>query len=137
MSDWPKTFEHGAAPSELTALAKRLMPELLAGEHSSLSTLRAQYQVARIDRVELTGAGFYIHFRVPSAAVRVSPGDFQGGDASIQVEGLKHGMGCVLFVRSGRVAFLEGFTYEEEWPTDFRVVAVEDVHAIEMPHAGG
>ena len=123
---WPKIFDPANAPSELLDLVGRLMPLLLAGEHPTLVTLRAQYQQARIAKVELTGVGFFVDFEIPPELTRTEPRDLAGGGANIAVAGVKHGAGCVLFVREGRLTMLEGFTFDDEWPEHPQVLAIED-----------
>jgi hypothetical protein len=123
---WPKLFDPTNAPPELLDLVGRLMPHLLAGDHPTLVTLRAQYQQARITKVELTGVGFFVDFEVPPDIAKSEPCDLTGGGANIAVAGVKHGAGCVLFVREGRLTMLEGFTYDDEWPEHPQILAIED-----------
>jgi hypothetical protein len=123
---WPKTYSANDAPAALLDLAGRLVPLLLAGEHPALAALRAQYAAATVTGVELTGAGFFVEFSVPSDAPRVEPPQLTGGSVRIRVEGLEHGAGCLLFVRDGTLKTLEGFTYGEEWPERPSVVSLSD-----------
>ena len=137
MTRWPKTLTPEDAPHALVQLVEDLMPRLLAGEHPSLSVLRSQLESSRLESVELTGAGFYVHFAVDAAAPRVAPSGFFGGEAQIRLAGLERGLGCMIHVREGRIATLEGFTYQEDWPEEFRVLAVEEVMAMEPPAIPG
>ena len=127
---WPKVFDPPNAPPQLLDLVGRLMPLLLAGDHPTLVTLRAQYRRARITKVELTGVGFFVDFEVPPEMAKTEPPDLAGGGANIAVAGVKHGAGCVLFVREGRLTMLEGFTYDDEWPEHPQVLAIEDPVAV-------
>ena len=127
---WPKVFDPANAPPQLLDLVDRLMPLLLAGDHPTLVTLRAQYQRARITKVELTGVGFFVDFEVPPEMAKTEPRDLTGGSANIAVAGVKHGAGCVLFVREGCLTMLEGFTYDDEWPEHPKVLAIEDPVAV-------
>jgi hypothetical protein len=113
---WPKTIAADEAPREILDLAHRLVPLLLTGDHRATAALRAQYGRASVSRVEFSGAGFFVEFSVPADAPRAEPGELTGGNARIEVEGLEHGAGCVLFVRDGMLRALEGYTYGEPWP---------------------
>jgi hypothetical protein len=113
---WPKTYAVGDAPAEMLELVRRLVPMLLAGDHPASAALRSQHARASVDRVELTGAGFFVEFSVPLDAPRAEPRELTGGNVPIQIEGLEHGAGCLLFVRDGILRTLEGYTYGEEWP---------------------
>lgn len=63
------------------------------------------------------GVGFYCDFEVPREAASVDgAGSFEISDGVGDVPGLANGVGFVLFVREGRLAMLEGFTYDEQWP---------------------
>jgi hypothetical protein len=97
------------------------------GTTRALAVLRAQYAVATVTGVELTGAGFFVEFSIPSDAPRAEPPQLTGGSVRIQVEGLAHGAGCLLFVQGGVLKTLEGFTYGEEWPERPSVVSLGEV----------
>jgi len=101
----------------LNALEQAVLDKLLAGDHPVLVALRAQAEKARVTRREYTGVGFFCDF---DTSLGVSPletrSDFHLGDVNASLDGLKHGAGFILFVRKGRLATLEGYTYEEPWP---------------------
>jgi hypothetical protein len=71
--------------------------------------------------------GFYADFAVPSDAPLADPPNFAGGHADIILSGAQHGAGCVLFVREGRLATLEGYTYDDSWAVDARVAEIKTV----------
>jgi hypothetical protein len=127
MSAWPKSYAGENAPPELLVLARQLVPLLLSGRDSNSEVLRRQYGTSRITEVTLTGVGFYIDFEIALDAVLTQPLNLSGGSVFIEVEGVPHGAGCVLFVRDGRLDSLEGFTYGGEWPERFVVKALTDV----------
>jgi hypothetical protein len=132
----PKKYEAGSAPGEVLALAKRLVPQLIAGDHPALAALREQFRQATVAEVEMTGHGFYVYFWTPPEAPLARPADFAGGNAEIVLEGATAGAGCVLFVRGGRLATLEGYTFGEEgWAEHARVLDVKNVKPILPGHA--
>jgi hypothetical protein len=112
---WPKTYVDADAPKEMLDLVGSLMPLLLAGDHPAGALLREQYARAKIKAIELTGVGFFAEFEVPPDALRAEPRDFAGGNVNIHLDGIVHGAGCLLFVRGGVSATLEGYTYSDEW----------------------
>lgn len=99
----------------LTELEQAVLAKLLAGDHPVLANLRAQVRRARLSKREMTGVGFYCDFEVDDGTPTVR-GDFHLGDVQADVAGLEHGAGFVLFVRSGLVSTLEGYSYDEPWP---------------------
>jgi hypothetical protein len=106
-------------PAHLNALEQAVLDKLLAGDHPTLATLRAQAEKACLLSRELSGVGFFCSFQVPPEAPRVEQfGDFHIGDVNASVKGLAHGAGFVLFIRDGRLDMLEGFSYDEPWPDE-------------------
>jgi hypothetical protein len=103
----------------LNKLEKQVIEMLLAGDDPVLIALRKQIQSTKLKERKLTGVGFFLDFEM-SVDVPVIPGvaNFEIGDVSCQVPGLEHGLGFLLFVRNGRLKCLEGYTYDEPWPTE-------------------
>lgn len=102
----------------LSNFEQAVLDKLLAGDHPVLAVLRAQAQRARLASREYTGAGFYLSFEVPPDAPALAMQDFHFGDVNAAVDGLQYGAGFVVFVRSGRLETLEGYSYEEPWPKE-------------------
>jgi len=81
--------------------------------------LRAVCESARIASRECSGAGGFFTF-APNDVV-FEPANFElSPEAEISLPGLEHGMGAILFVRAGRVDWLEIFAYDEEWWGELR-----------------
>jgi len=101
---------------ELTELERAVLAKLLAGEHPLLAQLRKQLPNCRASRRELTGHGFYTDLDVgdtPEAAdVKVIV-----NDVVADIEGMPDGAGFVLFVEHGRLSLLEGYGYDDPWPS--------------------
>jgi hypothetical protein len=103
--------------SDLDALEREVLELLLAGDHPVLETLRAQAQRVQVVARKLSGVGFFTDFEVPADARTVAkPRDFELGDVDAEIDGLAQGAGFVLFVRKGRLDFLEGFARGDRWP---------------------
>jgi hypothetical protein len=109
----------------LTPLENAVVDALLAKPGESFDTVRQQLAHATVTKREFTGVGFFTEFVLPEhATVRRDLPDATIGDVGAEFPGLQHGAGFVLFIRGGVVTMLEGYTYDEPWPTstdDFRV----------------
>jgi hypothetical protein len=128
------TYQPGQAPRQVLDLASRLVPQLLSGAHPQLAVLRAQYEQARVSRVESSGVGFLVSYEVPAELAAAVPSDFAGGDARISVAGMESPAGCVLFVRGGRLALLETYTHDgSRWPADAEVLDVDEAFPLLVP----
>jgi hypothetical protein len=56
----------------------------------------------------------------------------------VEFKGLVHGAGFVVFIDQGRLAVLEGFTYDEDWPPEGTPWLVRRVPITRLPpEAGG
>lgn len=104
-----------AAADPYLDLVERLVPLLLEGEDQRLRNLRRQWHASEVKIQCETTWGFYAHFCVPEGMEKVEPPDFAGGNAVIKIEGVKNDAGCILYVRSGELDFLEVYTYDEPW----------------------
>jgi len=127
MNLWPQKFDASTAPPEMKSLIVQLMDLLLAGDAPPAAVLREQFARARLAELRLTGTGFFADFEVPSEISRVDPLSWVGGRAEIDIEGVEHGAGCVLFVGDGAIQTLEGYTYDDVWPMHPRVSAIRNV----------
>jgi hypothetical protein len=114
----------------MLALVDRLMRLLLAGEDSLSIALRAQYEQSSVRELKLTGVGFFADFDVREGVAPVTPRSISAGDAKIELAGVEHGAGCVLFVRDGFLSFLEGYVYSGEWPERPGIVSISSVVTI-------
>jgi hypothetical protein len=99
----------------LTALEKAVLAKIIETSPDQRDLLANQLERGRIVSRKLTGKGFLLKFEVE--ACELFPLDFELGDVSAELEGLEHGAGFILFVRNGKISWLEGFAYGEPWPT--------------------
>jgi hypothetical protein len=107
----------------LNDFEQAVLDKLLAGDHPVLLALRAQAERARMTSREFSRVGFICEFEVPPDVPPLPPrSDVAFGDVHASMDGLEYGAGFVVFVREGRLAALEGYTYEEPWPEDVRNV---------------
>jgi hypothetical protein len=131
MSQYPQRFALGDAPPALVTFVRDLVPRLLAGSSALATSLRAQYEAARIDTIELSGVGLFADFVVPAQLPPVVPPNLSGGDAWVELSDAPHGAGCILFVRNGYLETFEAFTYEDAWTAATRVLEIRDIVPLE------
>lgn len=113
---------------ELTDLERAVLERLLRGDHLILKALRTQLQSAEVTSREFTGVGFFTDFKVPRS---VPPAPTARSHLAItgvhaKIPGLERPVGFVLFVEDGYLACLEGFTYDEPWPSVITAFSLED-----------
>ncbi|MGE0267963.1 MAG: hypothetical protein AB7S78_05870 [Candidatus Omnitrophota bacterium] len=107
---------------------KELMSRILEGESLFLKILREQFSMSSLKKREYTGAGVFTFFLLPDNAPKVSsPDSFQFGDAEIEMIGLKHGAGCIVFVKNGLIDFLEVYSFEEDFPKVVREFKISNI----------
>jgi hypothetical protein len=100
-------------PLELSVLTK-----LLDGHSASLQVLRLQLQSCSVVQRQSTGCGFYTTLSVPDDIERVSNLTATFGDVVANIAGLKNGAGFLLFIKDGALDMLEGFSFDEPWPSN-------------------
>jgi hypothetical protein len=109
----------------LTPLEKAVVDALLERQGEPFDSIRQHLAHATITKREFTGVGFFSDFTLPEdAPVRRDLPDATIGDVAAELPGLQHGAGFLLFIRDGTISMLEGYTYDESWPTStdaFRV----------------
>ena len=98
-----------------TEFAVAVMEQILNGAAPNLNVLRIQLARATISH-ELTGVGFYVNFDVPVNCPMISNGSCHIGDVEVEIDGLVHGAGFVLFIVDGKISTLEAYSYDEPWP---------------------
>ena len=103
---------------QLEALARAALNLLLLGRDPVLAALRRQASVSEWAATP-TGCGFRAEFHVlhghPPLAGEPS---FEVTDVYAELPGTEHIVNFALFVRSGRLAMLEGATTDASWPED-------------------
>jgi len=110
---------------EPTKLEEEVMNALLEGNDQIRKTLRFQWENSTISERELSGVGFFLHFNVPENIPKIKgkqdieiSNDNKGLSIAADIPKVDSGIGFVLFVRNGKIDWLEGFTYADPWPED-------------------
>ncbi len=100
--------------SGLTDLERDVLLEILAAHPDPDSVLQDQFEHARIVSREMSGVGFFLKLATDSTRAFPADGEFTGTCADIP--GLEHPVMFALFIREGRIDWLEGWTVVEPWP---------------------
>jgi hypothetical protein len=108
----------------LNELEVQVLRKLLEGDHESLVALRRQLEGCRVRKREYSGTGFFAELDAPEDAQRapVTSARVRFGDVVADVEGVEHGVGFVLFIDDGTMTMLEGYTFDEPWPEQARLI---------------
>jgi hypothetical protein len=114
----------------LTQFERDVIATMLRHDHPVADALRAQLDVCRIKRRELTGVGFFTDMVVPQSLAIEGVGHMTLGDALAEIDGLDHGVGFVLFIRDGMLDTLEGFTYDGPWPDELATYSVRSADTL-------
>jgi hypothetical protein len=117
--------------TNLTKLEIEVMRMLLDGDDEVLSALRKQLAKCKVKSRELTGVGFFTTF-IPAQSddVLSRVKSFKIGDVFAKIEGTKHGAGFLLYVENGKIYMLEGYTFDDPWPSEigeFKLCYINDV----------
>jgi len=107
-----------ASPTE-TLFERVLLRMLLAGDDPTLAALRAQLEGSHLSTRESSDDGFILGFDV-AENMPLAPGvqKLRIDDVAIELEGLEHGAGCILWVAQGRLFQLEVFSFADRWPSE-------------------
>jgi len=111
-------------PEGLEPLEAAVLQRLVEAHPDQRLALEAQLAVAAIRSRRLTGIGFFLNFSV-GAAPLIDPLNCELNDVYASLPGLAHGAGFLLYVRKGRIDFLEGHSLGEEWPgviSEFKLI---------------
>jgi hypothetical protein len=116
--------------TDLSALERAVLRAIAAQVPKHAAAFEHQINHASVLALENTGAGFFTTFNVASNQL------FEGlpspvGDVAASVQGLKHGMGFLLWLKNGLIYQLEGYNngYEDTSVLDFASVEFHDVEA--------
>ena len=108
--------------SDIKILENEVMRMLLSGEHPMLNILKNQWENSKIEKVDLSGAGFFIKYQVlDNLLIIPNHVDFSFGDVYVDLIGLDDVIGFVLFIKDGRIDTLEGYTTGDIWPDKINI----------------
>ncbi|MBB6100039.1 hypothetical protein HNR42_003504 [Deinobacterium chartae] len=105
----------------LSSLELKVVAQILSEEASQYPELERQMATLVVQSREYTGTGVFINFRQPDPNARCGscPDSMRlGQEVAAHLGSNKIMAGFVLYVESGEITTLEGFTYGEAWPED-------------------
>lgn len=107
---------------------KSVMQKILERDSSVNRILREQYRVAEVASREFTGVGFFTELKIPETIASVAePVEYGYGDVWASINDSEVWFGFVLFIESGKMVCLEGFTCADSWP--------EEIYSYELCHS--
>ena len=111
---------------ELEPLERAVLNKFLEGNDPVLDALRRQMPGISVVERKKTGTGFFTELSNALGTERAPtrPGTSRLGDLEATIDGLAHGAGFLLYVHDGLLSMLEGYSYEEPWPTEIRNFAL-------------
>lgn len=81
--------------------------------------LLSQFDTARAKERRKSERGFCTDYIIDENAKTLGDGvEMQLGNSQWDINGVKNGTDYILWVKNGKIAHLEGFTYEEKWPDE-------------------
>lgn len=102
----------------MNKLEREVIELFLAGDDPVFQGLREQMNSLAVTTRDSTGVGFYTEFALPSMVNRVEARRLRLTSVRGSTDSLQNGLGFVLYVDEGAISMLEGYTYDEPWPTD-------------------
>jgi hypothetical protein len=93
-----------------TPLEQAALQAIFAETPDIVDSLQSQLLVAVVMSRENTGAGFFTKILVPKETRRIASARVLGNEVHARVDGLRYGLGFVLFMEDGRLSLLEGYS---------------------------
>ena len=110
-----------------TPLEQAVLEAICQAYPEDRTALKAQLSTATLRSRENTGCGFFTHFTVDhSSGASIGGGRLRDGPAA-KVDGIKYGMGFILWLAQGYADCLEGYAYGPDSTRDtmFETVSFE------------
>ena len=110
----------------------QIMRHIIAENSGLEPLLKKQYEAAEIRKVDHYKRGFMVDYNVFEYSSDLTEGykNYHLGRVHAEIDGIKYGMGFVLFIRDGKISALEGYTYEEDlppkwWEKEYKIKPLE------------
>ncbi len=117
--------------AELSPIEEAVLKKLLDGDLLLLVQLRRQIEICRVVKRELTGFGFYTTLIVPDSIPRASGVNIKFGDVVGEIPGLTSGAGFLIYLKDGVLDMLEGYSYDEPWPSSIKSFRLKYMSGVE------
>jgi len=112
-------------PSTFSPLEREVLTWICESYPADRTSLKEQLSTAKLDRRENTGSGFFTHFLVDRNTSSPIPGERVRNGPQAKIEGLKYGMGFILWLERGYADCLEGYAYGPDSTTDLPFESVK------------
>jgi len=99
---------------KLNKLESAVIEKLL--ENNNCTDLKEQVENIRVINREITGVGFFTTL-CSLKDFLCQKKTFKIGDVHADINDLKYGAGFLLYIKDGKLEMLEGYSYDEEWPS--------------------
>jgi len=96
----------------LSKFEKEVLLTILRENKDKYPNLESQLEMTTVTGRENSGAGFFVDLQASEVAGSLPVTDILG-HVQVEVDGLQHGLGFVIFLENGRLSMLEGFSYGE------------------------
>jgi len=105
----------------LSVIEKAVLEKMLDGNFPLLIQLQRQLELCIVEKREFTAFGFYTTLIVSQSIPKIEGLDIKFGDVIGFIPGLSSGAGFLLYVKDGVLDMLEGYSYDEPWPSSIDV----------------
>lgn len=116
---------------DLTKFEKLIIEVILKCEADKTlaDLLFKQYNHLYVKKRSYTGVGFYTDFYLSEKGNFINKNlNLKLGGIHAELQGLKYGAGFVLYIESGVIVTLEGYCYNEKWPSQEKIIDIFKVH---------
>lgn len=119
----------------LSTIEKSVLEKMLDGNFPLLIQLQQQLELCTVEKREFTGFGFYTALTIPQNIPRIAGLDIKFGDVIGCIPGLPSGVGFLLYVKDGVLDMLEGYSYDEPWPSSIDCSNLKYINGVERDWA--
>ena len=109
-----RTLEPETSDNRLNPLETALLKDI-ANFYQDVA-LSAQIARCRVALREYSGCGFFTTLAVPDSSPAIVRAKAALNGCDVEATGLSHGAGSILFIKNGRLDFLEVFAYDDGYP---------------------
>ena len=107
-----------------TPLEQAVLEAICRTHAADRAALEAQLTTATLRSRENTGCGFVTHFSVDRNSSRPIGGERLRNGPNVKIDGMKYGMGFILWLGQGYADCLEGYAYGDDSTTKLMFEAV-------------
>ena len=110
--------------SIFTPLEQTVLGAICEAHPADRTALEAQLSTAALSSRENTGCGFFTRFATDRNSKAPIGGERLRNGPAAKIDGLKYGMGFILWLDQGYADCLEGYAYGDDSTTELRFEAV-------------